>query len=65
MSRWRCKLRIFMERLASLILDISTGSNMALSMQFDEDPNHVNTFIDDLLGAIVAATCAKVAHKYA
>lgn len=54
-----------MERLASLILDISTGSNMALSMQFDEDPNHVNTFIDDLLGAIVAATCAKVAHKYA
>ena len=33
--------------------------------QFDEDPKHVNTFIDDLLGAIVAATCAKVAHKYA
>lgn len=33
--------------------------------KFDEDKCHVNTFIDDLLGAIVAATCAKVAHKYA
>lgn len=33
--------------------------------KYDEDTGHVNTFIDDLLGAIVAATCAKVAHKYA
>lgn len=33
--------------------------------QFDTDENHVNTFIDDLLGAIVAAVCGKVAHHYA
>lgn len=32
---------------------------------FDEDKTHVNTFIDDLLGAIVAAACAKLAHEYA
>lgn len=32
---------------------------------FDEDPNHVNTFIDDILGAIVAALCGKIAHHYA
>lgn len=33
--------------------------------RFDTDPAHVNTFIDDLLGAIVAAVCGKMAHKYA
>lgn len=33
--------------------------------RFDTDPDHVNTFIDDLLGAIVAALCGKMAHKYA
>lgn len=33
--------------------------------QFDQDKEHVNTFIDDLLGAIVAAACAKLAHEYA
>lgn len=32
---------------------------------FDEDDQHVNTFLDDLLGAIVAAACAKLAHEYA
>lgn len=32
---------------------------------FDTDENHINTFIDDLLGAIVAAVCGKIAHKYA
>lgn len=32
---------------------------------YDTRPDHVNTFIDDLLAAIVAATCGKIAHKYA
>lgn len=32
---------------------------------FDKDGTHVNTFIDDLLGAIVAAACGKLAHHYA
>ena len=33
--------------------------------KFDRDGVHVNTFIDDLLAAIVAAVCGKIAHKYA
>lgn len=33
--------------------------------QFDTDSGHVNTFIDDLLGAIVAAACGKLAHQEA
>lgn len=33
--------------------------------QYDTDEQHVNTFIDDLLGAIVAAVCGKIAHHYA
>lgn len=33
--------------------------------QYDTDDDHVNTFIDDLLGAIVAAACGKLAHKEA
>ena len=33
--------------------------------KFDTSDLHVNTFIDDLLSAIVAAVCGKVAHKYA
>lgn len=33
--------------------------------KFDEDDQHINTFLDDLLGAIVAAACAKLAHEYA
>lgn len=32
---------------------------------YDTDDSHVNTFIDDLLGAIVAAACGKLAHHYA
>lgn len=32
---------------------------------YDRDDSHVNTFIDDLLGAIVAAACGKLAHHYA
>lgn len=36
-----------------------------LIKKFDEDDNHVNTFLDDLLGAIIAAACAKLAHEYA
>lgn len=32
---------------------------------YDTRPDHVNTFIDDLLAAIVAAACGKIAHKYA
>lgn len=33
--------------------------------RFDRDGIHVNTFIDDLLAAIVAAVCGKIAHQYA
>lgn len=33
--------------------------------EFDTDNHHVNTFIDDLLGAIVAAACGKLAHHEA
>lgn len=33
--------------------------------KYDRDPKHVNTFIDDLLAAIVAAVCGKIAHNYA
>lgn len=33
--------------------------------KFDTSDEHVNTFIDDLLSAIVAAVCGKIAHKYA
>lgn len=32
---------------------------------YDRDNDHVNTFIDDILGAIIAALCGKLAHKYA
>lgn len=31
----------------------------------DKDQRHVNTFADDLVAAIVAATCGKIAHAYA
>lgn len=33
--------------------------------KYDHDRKHVNTFIDDLLAAIVAAVSGKIAHKYA
>ncbi|MCH3921736.1 MULTISPECIES: phosphatidylglycerophosphatase A family protein [Limosilactobacillus] len=33
--------------------------------RYDTADNHVNTFIDDLLAAIVAAVCGKIAHQYA
>ncbi|EHS87109.1 Phosphatidylglycerophosphatase A [Limosilactobacillus gastricus PS3] len=33
--------------------------------KFDQDDQHVATFIDDLLGAIIAALCGKMAHLYA
>ncbi|WP_373841750.1 phosphatidylglycerophosphatase A [Limosilactobacillus sp.] len=33
--------------------------------KYDTDSHHVNTFIDDLLAAIVAAVCGKIAHQYA
>lgn len=33
--------------------------------KYDTDAGHVNTFIDDLLAAIVAAVSGKIAHKYA
>ena len=36
-----------------------------IMQKFDTDGNHVNTLIDDLLSAIVAAVCGKIAHKYA
>ncbi|ETA73942.1 phosphatidylglycerophosphatase A family protein [Ligilactobacillus equi] len=32
---------------------------------YDQQPNQVNTFIDDLLGALVAAICGKIAHQLA
>lgn len=31
----------------------------------DHDNKHVNTFLDDLIGAIVAAACGKIAHENA
>ncbi len=33
--------------------------------RFDENDDQVATFIDDILGAIVAAVCGKMAHRYA
>ena len=33
--------------------------------KYDSDKGHVNTFIDDLLAAIVAAVSGKIAHQYA
>lgn len=33
--------------------------------KYDHDSQHINTFIDDLLAAIVAAVSGKIAHKYA
>ena len=33
--------------------------------KFDHDKVHVNTFVDDILAAIVAAVCGKIAHQYA
>lgn len=34
-------------------------------VKYDSDKGHVNTFIDDLLAAIVAAVSGKIAHQYA
>lgn len=31
----------------------------------DTDSDHVNTFLDDLIGATVAAACGKLSHQYA
>ena len=33
--------------------------------KIDKDPEHVNTFADDLVAAIIAAACGKIAHQYA
>ena len=33
--------------------------------KIDHDPARVNTFLDDLVGAIVAASCGKLSHDYA
>ena len=33
--------------------------------KIDTEENHVNTFLDDLIAAIVAAACGKIAHQYA
>lgn len=33
--------------------------------KYDHDGQHVNTFIDDLLAAIVSAVAGKIAHSYA
>lgn len=32
--------------------------------KLDSDPNHVHTFLDDLVGAIAAAAASSVAHRY-
>ena len=32
--------------------------------ELDKDPNTVNTFIDDLVGAVAAAVSGKVAHQH-
>ena len=34
-------------------------------VQIDHDPSRVNTFLDDLVGAIIAASCGKISHDYA
>lgn len=31
--------------------------------ELDRDPNHVNTFADDLAGAVAAAAAARLAHR--
>ena len=36
-----------------------------LGTKFDPDKVHVNTFLDDILAAIVAAVCGQIAHQYA
>lgn len=33
--------------------------------KIDNDERHVNTFIDDLIGATVAAGCGKISHQHA
>lgn len=36
-----------------------------LIRRIDRDGSHINTFLDDLLGATVAAACGKISHEYA
>lgn len=33
--------------------------------KIDRDPKHINTFLDDLIGATVAAACGKISHQHA
>ncbi|KRM59259.1 hypothetical protein C5L31_000850 [Secundilactobacillus malefermentans] len=33
--------------------------------ELDHDKDHINTFIDDIVGAIATAVAAKIAHEYA
>lgn len=33
--------------------------------EIDTRPGHVTTFLDDLVGAIIAAICGKLSHEYA
>lgn len=33
--------------------------------EIDTDGRHVNTFLDDLIGATVAAACGKISHQHA
>lgn len=33
--------------------------------EIDHENNHVNTFLDDLIGATVAAACGKISHQHA
>lgn len=33
--------------------------------EIDTEENHVNTFLDDLIGATVAAACGKISHQHA
>lgn len=38
---------------------------IGLINKIDKDKKHINTFADDLIAAIIAAACGKIAHKYA
>lgn len=49
-----------------LVLSISTlYVKKGIIKEIDTRHEHVTTFLDDLVGAIVAAVCGKLSHKYA
>ena len=53
------------ETLALQIANIYGTIGTTNIQKIDTEENHVNTFLDDLIAAIVAAACGKIAHQYA